>query len=120
MAHVLLADDDAVMRELVNRALVSDGHKVEMALDGQDALDQAANANQPFDVLVSDVQMPSVDGISLATQLLAAQPKLRVVLMSGLQTEMVRAASLKAQGVQFILKPFTLEQIRSIVRKALA
>ena len=120
MARVLLADDDAAMRDMVRRSLGADGHTVTVANDGQDALDQMQGADQPFDILVTDVQMPAVDGISLATQMLELHPGLKVVLMSGLQSEMARASNLKAQGAQFISKPFTLEQIRSVVRSALA
>ena len=87
--------------------------------DSEDALDQAHSAGQPFDILVTDVQMPGVDGISLATQMFALNPKLKMVLMSGLQSEMARAGNLTAMGAHFISKPFTLEQIRSLVRTAL-
>ena len=120
MARVLLADDDAAMRDLVSRSLGADGHTVTTALDGQEALDLALAASQPFDVLVTDVQMPGVDGIALAGQLLALHPGLKIIMMSGLQSEMARAGGLIGQGVQFISKPFSLEQIRSRVRQALA
>jgi two-component system, cell cycle response regulator CpdR len=119
MARVLLADDDAAMRDLVGRALGSEGHAVVVAHDGQDALDKASSANTPFDILVTDVQMPLVDGISLAEQMLGKQPGLRVILMSGLQSEISRADRLKSQTTHFLMKPFTLDQIRSLVRQAL-
>ena len=120
MAHVLLADDDAAMRDLVSRALTADGHKVVVAGDGQEALDQFAAAKQPFDILVTDVQMPIIDGISLAAQLLAANSQLRIVLMSGLQTEIARADRLKGARTRFLMKPFTLDQVRAEIRQALA
>ena len=119
MARVLLADDDAAMRDLVCRSLSADGHAVAVAHDGQEALDLAHSAAEPFDILVTDVQMPGVDGIALANQMLELNPSLKVVLMSGLQSEMTRAGGLKTQGAQFISKPFTLEQIRGIVRSTL-
>ena len=119
MARVLLADDDAAMRDLVCRSLSAEGHAVAVAHDGQEALDLAHSAAEPFDILVTDVQMPGVDGIALANQMLELNPGLKVVLMSGLQSEMARAGGLKTQGAQFISKPFTLEQIRGIVRSTL-
>ncbi len=118
MARVLLADDDAALRDLVCRALGGDGHTVVVANDGQEALDLAQSAQAPFEILVTDVQMPGIDGIALASQMLVLNPGLKVVLMSGLQSEMSRAGDLKAQGAVFISKPFTLEQIRNIVRRA--
>lgn len=120
MANVLLADDDPAMRDLASRALGTEGHTVVVVHDGQEALERATGANPPFDILVTDVQMPALDGISLAEQLLAAYPGLRVVLMSGLQSEMVRADRLKNGVVHFLLKPFTLDQLRAKVRAALA
>jgi DNA-binding response OmpR family regulator len=119
MARVLLADDDAAMRDLVRRSLIAEGHSVAVAHDGQEALDLAHSASEPFDILVTDVQMPGVDGIALANEMLGARPNLKVVLMSGLQSEMARAGDLKTQGAKFISKPFTLEQIRSLVRATL-
>jgi two-component system, cell cycle response regulator CpdR len=120
MARILLADDDAAMLNLLGRALAADGHAVVIAHDGQDALDKAQAASQPFEILISDVQMPILDGISLAQQLLATSPNLRVVLMSGLQSEMARAVGTKAAASRFLLKPFTLEQARATVRDVLA
>jgi two-component system, cell cycle response regulator CpdR len=124
MARILLADDDASTLDLVARALRSDGHTVVTAHDGQDALDKARDG-AAFDVLVTDVQMPIIDGISLTQQMRAAQPGLRAILMSGLQSEITRADSSTAAtrsgtATRFLLKPFTLEQIRSAVRAALA
>ena len=119
MARVLLADDDAAMRDLVCRSLIAEGHTVVVAHDGQEALDLAHSAAAPFDILVTDVQMPGVDGIALANEMLGDKPSLKVVLMSGLQSEMARADNLKTQGAKFISKPFTLEQIRSLVRATL-
>lgn len=119
MARILLADDDAAMLDLVSRALATDGHTVVTAHDGQDALDKATTASPAFEVLISDVQMPILDGISLAEALLKTNPALRIILMSGLQSEMVRAGQIKAQTNRFLLKPFTLEQIRSTIRQVL-
>jgi two-component system, cell cycle response regulator CpdR len=120
MVKVLLADDDAAMRDVASRALGSDGHAVVVVHDGQEALERATAASPPFDILVTDVQMPVLDGITLVEQLLAIQPGLRVVLMSGLQSEMARADRLKGPNTHFLLKPFTLEQLRATVRRALA
>ena len=95
MARVLLADDDAAMRDLVCRSLSAEGHTVVVAHDGQEALDLAHSAAAPFDILVTDVQMPGVDGIALANQMLELNQGLKVVLMSGLQSEMARAGGLE-------------------------
>ena len=64
--------------------------------------------------------MPGLDGIELARRAIAANPALRVVLMTGLSEGLARTDGLKPQLRRFVSKPFTLEQIRTVVREALA
>jgi CheY-like chemotaxis protein len=118
MARILLADDDKATLDFVRRTLEQDGHSVEVASDGAEALDRISQ-NAVVDVLVSDVQMPGLDGISLAERALHLKPQLKVVLMSGLADELAKARTLNATRLSVLSKPFTLEQIRSSVRALL-
>jgi CheY-like chemotaxis protein len=118
MARILLADDDAATRDLVKRALEGDGHTVQVTQDGSEALDRV-KAAQPFDLLVSDVEMPLLDGVKLAERASALQPGLRILLMSGFAEQLERAKTLKGPHVAAISKPFTLDQVRATVRKLL-
>ncbi|MGZ5914238.1 MAG: response regulator [Hyphomicrobium sp.] len=118
MARILLADDDAATRDLVKRALEGDGHTVQVTQDGSEALDRV-KAAQPFDLLVSDVEMPLLDGVKLAERASALQPGLRILLMSGFAEQLERAKTLKGPHVAVISKPFTLDQVRATVRKLL-
>jgi len=120
MARILLADDDAATRDMVERALATDGHAVTPTQDGTEALEQLREAPGGFDLLITDVQMPGLDGIALAEAGLAANAKLRIVLMSGFADEFGRAEHLKSRIARVLTKPFTLEQIRSAVKAALA
>jgi two-component system cell cycle response regulator CpdR len=120
MARILLADDDAAARNLVQRALAGDGHAVTCTQDGAEALEQLESASARFDVLVADVQMPGIDGIALAEKSLKLQPKLRVILISGFADELDRAEHLKSKVARVVAKPITLEGIRAAVRAALA
>jgi two-component system, cell cycle response regulator CpdR len=119
MARILLADDDAATRDLVQRALATDGHSVVSTQDGAEALDKLREAPDSFDLVITDVQMPGLDGIALAEAGTAENAKLRVVLMSGYSGELDRADRLKSRISQILVKPFTLEQVRSAVRAAL-
>jgi two-component system cell cycle response regulator CpdR len=119
MARILLADDDAAARDLVQRALASDGHSVTCTQDGVEALEQLQSASVQFDVLIADVQMPGIDGIALAEKSLNLQPKLRVILISGYADELDRAEHLKGKVARVAAKPVTLEGIRAAVRAAL-
>ena len=120
MARILLAEDDAATRDLVQRALALDGHEVVVTQDGAEALETLQAAPARIDLLITDVQMPGLDGVALVEKGLAVAPRLRVVLMSGFVGELGRADHLKGRISRIITKPFTLEQIRAAARAALA
>jgi DNA-binding NtrC family response regulator len=119
MARILLADDDAATRDLVRRALAGDGHDVIVTQDGQEALDALLATPTAFDLLITDVQMPVLDGLALARQAKVAAPKLRIVLMSGLAHGFKGTDALKPNLRTTMTKPFTLDQMRQTVRQVL-
>jgi two-component system cell cycle response regulator CpdR len=119
MARILLADDDAAARDLVQRALAVDGHAVTCTQDGAEALEQLQASAPPFDLLIADVQMPGVDGIVLAERSLDLHPSLRVILISGFADEIDRARHLTSRAAHVVAKPITLEGIRTAVKAAL-
>jgi DNA-binding NtrC family response regulator len=120
MATILLADDDAAVRDLVRRALSAEGHTVHVTQDGTEALDCLGDNLAAIDLLVTDVDMPQLDGITLAEKALAMKPGIAVILMSGFSDQLERAGRLRVRKLLSISKPFTLEQIRQIVRSVLA
>jgi two-component system cell cycle response regulator CpdR len=120
MARILLADDDVTSRDLVVRALEMDTHQVEAVSNGTDALARLAQGAEPFDLLISDVQMPGLDGIELARKVAASLPDLPILLMSGYVVEEDAMKSTGAKIAGLISKPFTLEEIRSQVTKLLS
>lgn len=117
MARVLLAEDDAAMLDLVRRALAQDGHSVVVAHDGQEALDLLGAGGAVFDVMLTDIHMPSVDGIELAGRAMSMLPKLKIILMSA-DTDVNIPAQLKPHIVQVLAKPLALDQVRAAVRAA--
>lgn len=112
MAKILVADDDEFARDMVRRALEADGHTVVTVEDGSDAL-AAFDADAAFDLVVTDVQMPNIDGLALVQSLIARRPALKIIIMSGLADELSQAKALLSSTVRMIAKPVTLEQIRS-------
>jgi CheY-like chemotaxis protein len=119
MARILLADDDPGSRDFVRRALETAGHSVLVAEDGADALAKVRSSG-PFDVLLTDVQMPGLDGIALAAGARGVQPGLRIVMMSGYPDVLDRARATVASPARFVAKPFSIDLIRGEVRAALA
>jgi CheY-like chemotaxis protein len=118
VARILVADDELALRSFVARALAGAGHEVAEAEDGSEALAKLAAA--PYDLLLSDIVMPGMDGIELALIATHRQPNLRVLLMSGHADQRERAHNLDALVRDVIAKPFTLADIRAKVAAALA
>ncbi len=116
--HILVAEDNPAVREFIARALQSVGKRITTVADGQQALD--ALAKEPFDVLVTDIVMPNMDGIALALKAAQQFPNLRIVMISGYAQERMRAHNLDALVHRIIAKPFSLEEICEAVQAVLA
>ncbi len=112
---VLIADDDGATRDFVTRALEGDGHEVFSASDGLEAWSMFEGEGS-FELVLSDISMPGMDGVSLAERVLAAAPAVKVILMSGLDAELERVDTLAGQGVVTLTKPFSLDDVRTLVR----
>lgn len=110
MALILIAEDEDVTRDLVRRALETDGHEVAVAGDGREALDLAEK--QAYDLIVTDVDMPNMDGVALAEALIERNPRQRIILMSAIADELSRARVMLGGHVRIMTKPVTLEAIR--------
>ena len=117
MPRVLIADDEASMRTLVARAIAMDGHDTVTAEDGAEALEILSREAGKFDLLLTDIQMPVMDGIALA---LADFPTLTILLMTGFADQRERASGLNAIAHDVITKPFSVADIRAAVAGALA
>lgn len=117
VVRVLVAEDNPDVREFIMRALVSSGYEVSGAIDGQEALEVLSQAR--FDVLVSDIVMPNLDGVALAMMVGPLYPQMRIVLVSGYAQERMRAHNLEALVHKVIAKPFSLEEIVDAVKNVL-
>jgi two-component system, cell cycle response regulator CpdR len=119
MARILVADDDRAVAEFVRRALAHHGHDVAVVEDGIAAL-HALQTSDPFDLLLTDIVMPGMDGIALALKVARDYPQLRVLLMSGYAAERQRAHNLDVLIQRVISKPFTLQELVRVVDEVLA
>ena len=119
MARILIAEDDDIVREFLMRALGGDGHDLTETTDGATALDALKKSNGKFDLLLSDVKMPGVDGIELALATGRDHPDIAIMLMTGYADQRERAHGLDALVHDMITKPFSIDQIKGAVREAL-
>lgn len=119
MARILLAEDDDNVRAFVARALGFAGHEVTETEDGGLAAEAMQAANGGFDLLLSDIKMPVMDGIALALAVGSAWPDVTIVLMTGFADQRERAHGLEALVYDVIAKPFSLAQLMEKVDDAL-
>lgn len=120
MARVLIADDEDSMRSLVARAIAMDGHEIVTAQDGAEALDILTDNEGAFDLLLTDIKMPIMDGIALALSAARDFPTLTILLMTGFADQRERASGLNAIVHDVVTKPFSVTDIRTAVAGALA
>jgi two-component system cell cycle response regulator CpdR len=120
MPRILIADDEDSMRALVARAIGMDGHDVVTAQDGAEALEILIREQGAFDLLLTDIQMPVMDGIALALSAARDFPTLTILLMTGFADQRERASNLDAIAHDVITKPFSVADIRAAVAEALA
>ncbi len=118
MARILVAEDDQAVQSFVCRALSHKGHDVTAVDDGLLAL--AALGQAEFDLLITDIVMPGLDGIGLALKVARDWPALPVLLMTGYSAECQRAHNLEELICRVITKPFSLEQICRAAEETLA
>lgn len=120
MSRVLIADDEESMRLLVARAIAMDGHEIVTAEDGAEALEILTREEGAFDLLLTDIKMPVMDGIALALAVARDFPRLTVLMMTGFADQRERASGLEAIVHDVITKPFAVADIRTAVADALA
>ncbi|MES1989961.1 MAG: response regulator [Pseudomonadota bacterium] len=123
MARILLAEDEASVREFIMRALTGVGHQVDAAGDGSDALARLGEMKAgggSYDLLLTDILMPVMDGISLALSASRDAPDMLIMLMTGYSDQRERAYGLDAIIQDILLKPFTLDELVTRIDTVLA
>lgn len=118
MAKILLAEDDSSMRTFLARALERVGHDVISVADGFEALPHIANSK--FDLLLTDIVMPSMGGRELASRAVAVRPGLKVLFISAYAHTETEPSEYQAAGFGYVPKPFTKEALCEAVARLLA
>ena len=115
---ILLVEDEDTVRAVAERALARHGYTVTCASDGEEGLDLVKAGGQ-FDIVVSDVVMPSMDGPAMAREIRKLAPTIPVIFMSGYAEEALRR-DIDIPGMHFLAKPFSVQQISDKVAGVLA
>jgi PAS domain S-box-containing protein len=119
-ATILLVEDERSVRSTVRRLLERHGYRVLEAANGQDALTLIAAHNGEINLVLSDMVMPGMGGMELASRVRSVAPKLPVLLMTGYTEEAITRAGEQPHDEQIIEKPFTMHAMLEKVRRALA
>ena len=115
--RILLVEDEDTVRAVAERALTRQGYTVVTAADGDEGL-EIIKADSDFELVVSDVVMPSMDGPAMAREIRKIAPRVPVLFMSGYAEEQLRR-DIDIEGMHFIAKPFSVQQIAAKVGQVL-
>ena len=117
MARILLAEDDDSLRGFLARALERAGYEVTACADGEEA---AAVLDQAWDLLLTDIVMPGMDGIEVARLAAAKHPGLRIMFITGFAAVALAAKETAPQGAKVLSKPIHLREIVAEVERMMA
>ena len=117
MTKILLAEDDDSLRNFLARALERAGYEVVACPDGETAVEQL---DQMFDVLLTDIVMPGIDGIEVARVAAQRQPQLRIMFITGFAAVALSARDQAPAGAKVLSKPVHLREIVAEVERMVA
>ena len=115
---ILVADDEEVIREACDRILRRAGHEVRTAAEGEEAW--RLIQQEDFDLILLDIKMPVMDGMAVMDLIRREKPGLLVVVITGHGTAETAAEAIKAGATDFLTKPFSPNELRQAVGKALS
>ena len=118
VSNILVVDDEAVIREGMRRILESEGFRVETSASGRAAVEKIQE--REFDVVITDLKMPGMDGIEVLKAIKILQPDVPVIIITGYATVDTAVEAMKNGAFDYIAKPFTSEQITEKVQKSIA
>lgn len=111
MAHILLAEDDTSMLEFLTHALENAGHTVQPACDGLSALEALKQSDKSFDLLLTDIVMPGIDGVELAQKVTDQYPDMKVMFITGFAAVAMAHNKETNQNARILSKPFHLNDL---------
>src|SRR2546423_4934808 len=116
--RILVVDDEEAIREIVSSMLNNAGYQTKQASSGVEAL-ATINSGEPFDLMLSDLMMPEMDGITLLERMKEARPDMPAIMVTAVHDISVALAAIRNGAYDYLLKPFEREQMLAIVRRAL-
>ncbi len=119
--HILIVDDSESIRELVSLTLSTEGYKLTIAINGKDALDKLVSSEEKIDMILSDLNMPVMDGIGFLKQV-RLDEKYKFIPFIMLTTETLENKKIEAKqagATGWIIKPFVKDKLLAVIQKVL-
>mgnify|MGYP001568584512 CR=1 FL=1 len=113
--NILLVDDEEINRQTIGDFLSRRGHRVRMAPDGAEAL--RLMDGDPPDLVISDIEMPGMDGIAFLKAIRGRFPDLPVILMTGYATVDTAIAALRSRAYDYLKKPIRLQELQACIQR---
>ena len=114
---ILVVDDDEGVRQVLGQALQDAGYRVSSVESGEKAV--AAARDEAFDLVILDMVLPRVDGMEVLRDITAAKPDLPIVMITGYASVETAIKAMKMGAVDYVVKPFRMEEVELVVGKAL-
>jgi diguanylate cyclase (GGDEF)-like protein len=115
--RILVVDDEEIMREFLREVLSDQGYKIDLAASGKEAVERMAA--QEYDLVLTDIVMPELDGLGVVAAAKELPYDMAVVVMTGYASMETAVESMKLGASDYITKPFNIDQIRIIIKNAL-
>ncbi len=119
MSYIVLAEDDAAMRQFLMTALTRAGHNVMGFPDGATAFEYVSNPDHPIDLLLTDIVMPGMDGIELAARLKPLRPLVSILYITGFGISAPSRLPSHLGAAQILSKPLHLNHLLAEVKRHL-
>ncbi len=117
MASILIVDDEKVVCKSCERILKPEGHNVDSALSGEEALDKIEK--KKYEVVITDLKMPGIDGMKLLNIVKEKYEKVDVIMITGYASIDTSVEAMKLGAFDYVPKPFTPEELRNVIERAL-
>jgi len=114
--HLLIVDDELHVRESLSHWFIEDGYEVNTASSGKEAL--ALLGRQHFDVVITDIRMPGMDGLELQKRIHEVDPEVAIILVTAYASVSTAVQALKEGAYDYLVKPFDPEELSRVVEKA--
>jgi ActR/RegA family two-component response regulator/glycine cleavage system H lipoate-binding protein len=114
--RILVVDDEINVCKSMQKSIITEGYEVDTALSGDEALKK--DQEQPYELIFSDLMLPGISGLDLITSLTNRRKGVKVVMVTGYPTIKTAVQSIKLGAFDYISKPFTPKELRSLVARA--